>query len=69
MTVGKTKITYAVHFRLFLLDSAADSDVVGLLPKGKLIAETALQIDEKRRNVKGKGEKESYTHLNAGFQK
>ena len=29
----------------------------------------ALQIAEKRREAKGKGEKESYTHLNAEFQK
>ena len=29
----------------------------------------ALQIVEKRREVKGKGEKERYNHLNAEFQK
>ena len=29
----------------------------------------ALQIAKKRREAKGKGEKESYTHLNAEFQK
>ena len=29
----------------------------------------ALQIDEKRRAAKGKGEKEKYTHLNAVFQR
>ena len=28
----------------------------------------ALQIPEKRREVKGKGENERYTHLNAEFQ-
>ena len=31
--------------------------------------EEALKIAEKRREVKGKGEKERYTHLNAEFQK
>ena len=31
--------------------------------------EEALQIAEKRRKVKGKGEKERYTHLNAEFQR
>ena len=31
--------------------------------------EDALQIAEKRREVKGKGEKERYIHLNAEFQK
>ena len=29
----------------------------------------ALQIGEKRREAKGKGEKERYTHLNAEFQR
>ena len=31
--------------------------------------EEALQIAEKRKDVKGKGEKERYTHLNAEFQR
>ena len=31
--------------------------------------EKALQIAEKRREAKGKGEKEIYTHLNAEFQR
>ena len=34
----------------------------------KWLSEEALQIAEKRREAKGKGEKESYTHLNAEFQ-
>ena len=33
------------------------------------MSEEALQIAEKRREVKGKGEKERYTHLNAELQK
>ena len=33
------------------------------------MSEEALQIVEKRRKVKGKGEKERYTHLNAEFQR
>ena len=33
--------------------------------KAKWLFEVALQIAEKRREVKGKGEKERYTHLNA----
>ena len=32
------------------------------------MSDEALQIGEKRREVKGKGEKERYAHLNAGFQ-
>ena len=37
--------------------------------KVKWLSEEALQIAEKRREAKGKGEKERYTHLNAGFQR
>ena len=36
--------------------------------KAKWLCEEALQIAEKRREVKGKGEKERYTPLNAEFQ-
>ena len=35
----------------------------------KWLSEEALQIAEKRRKAKGKGEKERYIHLNAGFQR
>ena len=37
--------------------------------KAKWLSEEASQIAVKRREVKGKGEKERYTHLNAGFQR
>ena len=37
--------------------------------KAKWLSEKALQIAEKRREVKGKREKEIYTHLNAEFQR
>ena len=49
--------------------------VIKTIPKkkkykqAKLLSEEALQIAVKRREVKGKGEKERYTHLNAEFQK
>ena len=36
--------------------------------KAKWLSEEALQIAEKRRDAKGKGEKKRYTHLNAEFQ-
>ena len=36
--------------------------------KTKWLSEEVLQILMKRREVKGKGEKEKYTHLNAEFQ-
>ena len=36
--------------------------------KAKWLSEEALQIARKRREVKGKGEKERYTYLNAEFK-
>ena len=35
--------------------------------KTKWLSEESLRLAEKRREVKGKGEKERYTHLNAEF--
>ena len=47
--------------------------VIKTIPKkckrAKWLSEEALQIAEKRREVKGKGEKEKHTHLNAEFQR
>ena len=37
--------------------------------KAKWLSEEALQLAMKRREVKSKGEKERYTHLNAEFQR
>ena len=37
--------------------------------KAKWLSEEALQIAEKRREVKGKGEKGRYIHLNVEFQR
>ena len=37
--------------------------------KAKWLSEEALQIAEKRKEVKGNGEKERYTHLNEEFQR
>ena len=37
--------------------------------KAKWLSDAALQIAEKRREAKGKGEKERCTHLNAEFQR
>ena len=39
------------------------------MKKTKWLSEEFLQITEKRRDAKGKGEKERYTHLNAEFQR
>ena len=37
--------------------------------KAKWLSEEALQVAQKGREVRGKGEKERYTHLNAEFQR
>ena len=37
--------------------------------KGKWLSEEALKIAEKRREAKGKGGKERYSHMNAEFQR
>ena len=39
------------------------------MQKAKWLSEEVLQIAEKRREPKGKGEKERYKHLNAEFQR
>ena len=39
------------------------------MQQGKWLSKEALQIAVNRREVKGKGEKERYTHLNAEFQR
>ena len=39
------------------------------MQKGKWLSEEALKIAKKRREAKGKGEKERYTCLNAKFQR
>ena len=53
----------------------AQEAVIKTIPKEKNakrqngLSDEALQIAEKRREAKGKGEKEKYTHLNAEFQR
>ena len=39
------------------------------MQKSKWLSEEALQIAMKRREVRGKGEKERYTYLNTDFQR
>ena len=55
-------------------DIVQDAGINTILKKKKCkkanwLSEEALQIAEKRRDMKGKGEKERYTHLNAEFQR
>ena len=57
------------------VDDIVQKAVIETIPKKKKwkktkwLSEEALQIAEKRRETKGKGEKERYTHLNAEFQR
>ena len=50
-------------------DSDQDHPQEKEMQKAKWLSEKALQIAEKRREMKGKGERERYTHLNAEFQR
>ena len=43
--------------------------MISKIEKGKIVVRGGLKIAEKRRDMKGKGEKEIYTHLNAEFQR
>ena len=57
------------------VDDIVQEAVIKTIPKkkkckkAKWLSEEALQIAVKRREVKGKGEKERYTHLNTEFQR
>ena len=51
-----------------IVQKAGDHPQETEMQKGKWLFEEALQI-VKRREVKGKGKKETYTHLNAEFQR
>ena len=52
-----------------------ENSVIKTIPKkkkckmAKWLSEKAFQTADKRREVKSKGEKERYTHLNAEFQR
>ena len=52
-------------WRLVILYRRQESRPSPRKTKAKWFSEEALQIAEKRREAKGKGEKERYTHLNA----
>jgi hypothetical protein len=63
-----------VHKELWMEDyNIVQEAVIKTIPKEKkckktkLLSEEALQIAEKTREAKGKGEKERYTYLNAEF--
>ena len=52
-----------------IVQEAAIKTIQKKCKKAKWSSEEALQIADKRREVKGKGKEESYTHLNAEFQR
>ena len=60
---------------LYMIHDIVQEAVIKMIPKkkkckkAKRLSEEALQIPEKRREAKGKGERERYTHLNAEFQR
>ena len=52
-----------------IVQEAVTKTITKKKKKAKLLSEEALQIAEKRREAKGKGEKEIYIHLNAVTKK
>jgi len=60
---------YSLGISNFLEEISSLSYSIVFLYFFALITEEALQIAEKRREAKGEGEKERYTHLNAEFQR
>ena len=60
---------------MYIVRDIVQEAVIKIIPKknkckkAKWLFEEALQIAEKRREVKGKGEKERYIHLNVEFQR
>ena len=60
---------------MYIVRDIVQEAVIKIIPKknkckkAKWLFEEALQIAEKRKEVKGKGEKERYTHLNTAFQR
>ena len=62
------------ELRMEVRDTVQET-VINTIPKKKKckkatwLSEEALQIPEEKREAKGKGEKERYTHLNAEFQR
>ena len=52
-----------------IVQEAGDHPQEKEMQKGKWLSEEALQIAVKRGEVKSKGEKKRYTHLNAEFQR
>ena len=62
------------ELRMEVRDTVQET-VINTIPKKKKckkatwLSEEALQIAEKRKEAKGKGEKQRYAHLNAQFQR
>ena len=52
-----------------IVQEAVTKTITKKKKKAKLLSEEALQIAEKRREAKGKGEKQRYMHLNTDFQR
>ena len=71
--IRDTKGTF--HEKVGTIKDRNSMDLTEAIPKekkckkAKWLSEEVLQIAEKKREAKGKGEKESYIHLNAEFQR
>ena len=75
VTKSQTRLSDFTFTFTFHFSDTVQEAVIRTIPKkkkckkAKWLSEEALQIDEKRREAKGKEEKERYTHLNAEFQR
>ena len=63
-------MNYGMRFvTLYRRQGSRPSPMEKKCKRAKWLSEEALQIAVKKREVKSKGEKERYTHLNAEFQR
>ena len=62
-------MNYGQRFMALYRDKDQDHPQEKEMQKAKWLSEEALQTAQKRREVKSKGEKERYTHVNAEFQR
>ena len=74
MITSKINFIYNLLFYICPIIGGSDGNpmVIKTIQECKMakrLSEETLQIAEKRREVKGKGEKERYTHLNTEFQR
>ena len=64
-----SSLSHSIVFLYFFALITEEGFLISPCKNAKWLSEEALQVAVKRREVKGKGEKERYTHLTAEFQR